>query len=96
MTRDVFDTLLGRLERIESLIHNRVISECDFEGYFSYWLAIMGERPNENPDLSQFVEQKRRTLWKYIRSYQFNGVVRRYGRTLPDSPAAAWLPFPIP
>ena len=82
--RDLFDTFLGRLERMDALIRKGVISPDDFQDYFSYWLDVMGERPTDNENLQVFVAQKREALWAYIRGYEFRGVIRlfeRYGRT---------------
>ena len=84
--RDLFDTFLGRLERMEALIRKGVISPDDFQDYFSYWLEVMGEIPPKSGNLQIFVAQKRQALWAYIRGYEFGGVIRlfeRYGRTAP-------------
>jgi hypothetical protein len=84
--RDLFDTFLGRLERMDALIRKGVISPDDFQDYFSYWLVVMGEIQTENDKLQVFVAEKREALWAYIRAYEFRGVIRlfeRYGRTTP-------------
>jgi hypothetical protein len=85
LIRDTFDTFLVRLERIENLIRNGVITKTDFGDLFSYWLELMGEHPRDSDSLVHFGNQRRKRLWRYIRKYRFNGVVRlfhRYDRAL--------------
>lgn len=80
--RDMIDRLLGRLERIESLIENGVIREEDFKHYFSYWLNIIDE--NDAVSESTLDPDKRKALWRYIRDYKYRGVINlfsRYGKT---------------
>jgi CRISPR/Cas system-associated endonuclease/helicase Cas3 len=76
--RDAFDVFLGRLERIESLIKNGVISKSNFADHFSYWLKLMDE--NKPEKLSHFSDAKRIALWNYIRDYEFNGVIKLFAR----------------
>lgn len=83
--RDVFDSFLGRLERVEMLIECGVIGEKNFGDFFSYWLDIIGdEKPRSDP-FAHFSNGKRAALIEYITYYKFNGVVRlfsRYGKQL--------------
>jgi hypothetical protein len=84
--RDVSDNFFGRLERIENLIRNDVVSKEDFGELFSYWLELMGERALQGDELVHFGNQRRQRLWNYIRAYRFDGVVRlfeMYGRAGP-------------
>jgi hypothetical protein len=85
--RDIFDSLLVRLERIESLLRAGVIGRTHFGDLFSYWLKLLAEQPRaEDMKLTHFGDRRRRQLWKYIRRYEFNGVVRLfqiYGRAAP-------------
>jgi hypothetical protein len=79
--RDAFDVFLGRLERIDSLMRKGVISKSDFKDHFSYWLELLDE--NEPTKKSYFSHAKRKALWRYIKTYEFEGVIRlfkRYGR----------------
>jgi hypothetical protein len=97
--REIFDGFLIRLERIEHLISKEVISEEDFGDLFSYWLELLGERARPDDTLTHFTDARRKRLWKYIRLYQFNGVVRlfgRYGRAAPEKtpPQLAFVPRP--
>ena len=78
MVRDAFDDFLGRLERIESLMKNGVIAQADFSDHFSYWLKLMDE--NEPTKPSHFSIHKRTAFWRYIREYEFNGVIRLFAR----------------
>jgi hypothetical protein len=83
--RDAFDQFLGRLERIESLIKNGVMTKADFADHFSYWLKLMDENEPQKP--THFSINKRTALWQYIRDYEFNGVIRlfaRFGRVKSD------------
>jgi hypothetical protein len=85
--RDIFDRLLVRLERIESLLRAGVIGRTQFGDLFSYWFKLLAERPRaEDMGLTHFGNRRRRQLWKYIRRYEYNGVVRLfqiYGRAAP-------------
>ncbi|WP_316189803.1 hypothetical protein [Bradyrhizobium sp. SZCCHNS1054] len=77
--RDIFDTLLVRLERIEALIRARVIGQRDFGDLFSYWLKLLAEQPREEDmKLTHFGNRRRRQLWRYIREYEYNGVIRLF------------------
>ncbi|ESW67188.1 hypothetical protein ACYG9R_17815 [Mesorhizobium sp. RSR565B] len=81
--RDLIDAFLGRLERIDNLIAKGVIDKDDFERLFFYWLQLMGEVPLKEDTLAHFDDVRRRALWRFIRTYRFDGVVRlfeRYGR----------------
>lgn len=82
--RDIFDDFFTRLERIDGLISADVIDQGQLGDLFSYWLKLMGERPlSEDMTLTRFEDPQREVLWRYIRMYEFNGVVRlfaRYGR----------------
>jgi hypothetical protein len=82
--RDIFDDFFARLERIDALISADVIDQDQFGDLFSYWLKLMGEKPlPEDMNLTHFEDPQREALWRYIRLYEFNGVVRlfeRYGR----------------
>ncbi|GLK78435.1 hypothetical protein [Methylopila turkensis] len=83
--RDVFDAFLGRLERVEMLIRVGVIPQDLFGDQFSYWLEAMGEIEPTAGEVAGLDDARRRALWRFIRAYQFNGVIRlfgRYGRTL--------------
>jgi len=75
--RDAFDGFLGRLERVESLISNKVVAEADFRDHFSYWIRLIGD-PKTAGD--NFSADKRQTLIDYINSYEFNGVIRLFAR----------------
>jgi hypothetical protein len=82
--RDVFDRFLARLERIEALISKGVISADDFADHFSYWIKLIGDNSDQK-NLTQFSAERRETLLKYIKRYEFNGVIRlfaRYGRDM--------------
>jgi hypothetical protein len=85
--RDIFDRFLVRLERIESLVRAGVIGRKQFGDLFSYWFKLLAERPQaEDMGLIHFGNRRRRQLWKYIRIYEYNGVVRlfqMYGRAAP-------------
>jgi len=78
--RATFDTFLGRLERIESLIRSKVISPSDFYDYFSYWLSLMGEIEPSEGEPRHFSGKKRRALWEYIRRYRYFGTIRLFRR----------------
>jgi hypothetical protein len=78
--RDVFDSFLGRLERIDSLIDSGVISRKNFEDSFSYWLHVIGDVKAKNDPLAHFSNAKRDTLITYIEHYKFNGVRRLFKR----------------
>ena len=83
--RDIFDSFLGRLERIESLISSGVVSQKNFGDFFSYWIRVIGDVKSSGDDLAHFSNRKRDTLVLYINYYQFNGVIRlfaRYGKDL--------------
>lgn len=83
--RDVFDTFLGRLERLESLIRNDVISKKAFQDHFEYWFEFLDENDSEKNAL-RMAPEKRQTFWNYVRFYKFNGVIRLfalYDRTRP-------------
>ncbi|NKL40044.1 hypothetical protein GFL57_03260 [Rhizobium leguminosarum bv. viciae] len=83
--RDVFDSFLGRLERIEMLIESGVIGKENFGEVFSYWLYLIGDEKQSGDGLDQFSNAKRQTLIDYIKFYQFKGVLRlfaRYGKPL--------------
>ncbi len=96
--RDIFDEFFARLERIDALISADVIDQGQFGDLFSYWLKLMGERPLlEDMNLTHFGDPQREALWRYIRCYEFNGVVRlfaRYGRAdkVGVDPKAAFRP----
>ena len=82
--RDVFDRFLVRLERIEALISKDVISADDFADHFSYWIKLIGDNSDQK-NLTQFSAERRETLLKYIKGYEFNGVIRlfdRYGKDM--------------
>jgi hypothetical protein len=84
--RETFDSFLFRLDRVQNLIRNEVISKADFHALFSYWLELMGEIPMPADQITHFCDERRRALWMYIRQYQFEGVVRlfeAYGRAAP-------------
>jgi hypothetical protein len=83
--RDIVDSLLTRLERMNGLIDAGVVSRDEFFELFSYWLRLLAERPSPEQDmkLRHFGDRRRRALWEYIRGYEFNGVIRlfqKYGR----------------
>jgi hypothetical protein len=91
--RDVFDRFLGRLERIEALISDGVISAENFADHFSYWIKLIGDA---DTSLAPFDADKRTTLIKYINGYEFHGVIRlfaRYGKDL-SLPASVSRPRP--
>ncbi|MET0878116.1 MAG: hypothetical protein ABWY14_13310 [Tardiphaga sp.] len=76
--RDMMDRFLNRLERIESLIENKVIVAADFQSYFSYWLNLLDETSDDqNRTLSP---AKKSAIWSYIRNYEFGGVITLFGR----------------
>src|SRR5262249_19243453 len=80
--RDIFDSLLVRLERIESLLRAGVIGRGQFGDLFSYWFKLMAEHPQaEDMTLIHFGDRRRRQLWKYIRSSDCNGVGRLFKRS---------------
>ncbi|MDX8501926.1 hypothetical protein RFM99_26375 [Mesorhizobium sp. VK4C] len=60
--RDVFDAFLGRLERIDLLIDNGVISKEYFGEFFSYWLHVIGNKKKEDDSEAQFSKVKHDTL----------------------------------
>ena len=76
--RDLFDKFLTKLERIEKLIDNEVIFQADFGDFFSYWLQLMTEVPSPGDRVSHLSDSIRRILWKYIRGYEYRGVVRLF------------------
>ncbi|MHC2219480.1 hypothetical protein [Rhizobium leguminosarum] len=83
--REVFDSFLGRLERIEMLIECGVIGEKNFGDVFSYWLHVIGDEKDASTSLAHFSNPKREALLEYVKFYQFAGVQRlfaRYGRTI--------------
>lgn len=85
--RDIFDSLLVRLERIESLLRAGVTGRTQFGDPFSYWFKLLAEQPRaEDMNLTHFGNRRRAQLWKYTRRYEYNGVVRLfqiYGRAAP-------------
>ncbi|MBP1861559.1 hypothetical protein [Rhizobium herbae] len=70
--RSIFNDFLARLERMEGLIRERVVSKAEFKRYFEYYLELLGgERDKERKAL----QRKRQVLIDYIRDYEFNGVI---------------------
>jgi hypothetical protein len=89
--RDLFDRFLTKLERMEKLIAKGVISKNDFRDFFSYWLQLMSERPQPGDRISHLTDERRMILWRYIRGYEYTGVIRLfklYGRAYPAGAAA--------
>ena len=84
--RSAFDNFLLWLERIEHLIRYDVIGPVGFRDLFSYWLVLLTEIPQPGDRITHLPDPARAALWEYIRSYEFNSVVRlfaRYGRAGP-------------
>jgi hypothetical protein len=84
--RYIFDKFFVRLERIENLIRNGVIAKADFQDLFSYWLELIGEIPKAQDQINHFGDGRREKLWRYIRLYKFDCVVRLFqifGRAAP-------------
>lgn len=82
--RDVFDRYLERLERIETLISNQVISDENFRDLYSYWINIIGTT-NNNSEVRHLSAAKRDAIIRYVNDYRFNGVIRlfrRFGKDL--------------
>lgn len=78
--RDNMDQFLTRLEMMDFLIEREVISPVDFESQFAYWLELLGELPLSGDSVTHLSNANRRTLWQYIRTYRFHGVVRLFSR----------------
>ncbi|MBU1334996.1 MAG: hypothetical protein KJ944_20455 [Alphaproteobacteria bacterium] len=78
--RDNMDQLLTRLEMIDFLIERNVIAKADFRKQFAYWLELLGEIPDRHDTLVHFSDTNRRTLWAYIRTYRFLGVISLFAR----------------
>ncbi|BAM89469.1 hypothetical protein S58_34760 [Bradyrhizobium oligotrophicum S58] len=81
--RTAFDDFLIWLERIEYLIKSDIVSEEGFGDLFSYWLVLLGEKPQPQDKVAHLSDAARKAIWSYIRSYQYNSVVQlfaRYGR----------------
>ena len=77
------------------MIRNDVISVGGFGDLFSYWLVLLGEIPQSDDRIAHLSNDARKALWKYIRLYEFNAVVRlfaRYGRAAPVGKEDGFIP----
>jgi hypothetical protein len=75
--RDSFDRMLGRLERFEIFLEQRLVSFVDLQPYIAYWIDLIGDR-NYGRKSSETIDR----LWQYIDDYGFDKVqrlCRRFG-----------------
>lgn len=78
--KDIFDSFLSRLDSVDSLIENDVISKELFWSHFSYWLKRMAENRKLDDGHTFANERCHSALWGYIRGYEFSGVINLFGR----------------
>ena len=71
--RQTMDEFLFKLGMFQNYIDSKLITKKDVQPYLSYWINLVADKNLKRKDEACF-----RQLWKFIKYYEYNPVIKLF------------------